>query len=112
MSDKESTNKSLCFSGTSAVPKPGRYFAKPDLCQYGSEDPAPPHKRYRKGVVLAATYEEIQEVNDRCDGKHDHEVVRGWVKQEGMPAQSRAALSACAAQPMTEVSLRSPPLSP
>ena len=67
----------LEFFGSLASPREAKYFVRPDLCAYGLEDPGGQGERLRKGLVLAATYPEILEVNNRCDGAHPHLQVRG-----------------------------------
>ena len=51
------------FFGLRAAPKPGRFFADPDLCQCGLTEPGNPDGYWKKSVVIAATYEEILLVN-------------------------------------------------
>ena len=71
-----------CF-GTQDKPKKGRYFASPDLCAYGAADPVGDSGEalfYHKPVVLAATYVEILQIDDKCPGDHEHVQVRGSVK--------------------------------
>ena len=63
------------FFGTISCPKPGRYFADPDGCAYGFADTD--GTPFRKSLMLAATYPEIQGVDDKCSRDHEHRVIRG-----------------------------------
>ena len=54
------------FFGSREAPKPGRFFADPDLCMYGLTEPCDPDGYWKKSLVLAATYEEIMQVNRHC----------------------------------------------
>ena len=53
----------LRFFGTVAEPKPDKYFAEPELCAYDLQDPGELGLFYRKRLVLAATYHEIQQLS-------------------------------------------------
>ena len=77
-----------CF-GTIGCPKPGRYFADPDGCAYGFADTD--GTAFRKSLVLAATYPEIQGVNDKCSRDHEHRVIRGRTTNNVSRAQLSAA---------------------
>ena len=68
------------FFGTRTSPKEGRYFASPDLCQFGMKEPGQEDVYWKKRITLAATYEEIRIVELQCDGSHLHQVIRGNVK--------------------------------
>ena len=51
----------LDFFDSRSGPKAGRYFACPDLCQYGMQEPPGDKEIYwKKRITLAATYAEIQ----------------------------------------------------
>ena len=81
------------FFGTPKEPLPDRYFVDPDMCMYGLKDPVELDKFYHKSMLFAATYPEIQGVNEKCDKSHDHRPVRGRVKVLGRGHVSRGVLS-------------------
>ena len=81
--------------GSRDQPRPGRFFARPDLCQFDLKEPVPTSELYwKKGVVIAATFPEVILVDVRCDGSHLHQHIRGSVKTEAGRWKNRAALSA------------------
>ena len=87
------------FFGRRSAPKPGRFFADPDLCQYNMTEPEDPDLYWRKSIVLSATYGEIMLVNNHCEkinGKptHAHGRVRGWCRGVDGRWAPRAELSA------------------
>ena len=80
--------------GTKEEPRPGKHFARPDLCQFDLQEPNAEGVYWKKGVVVAATFPEIAIVDVRCGGGHLHQQIRGSVKTEEGRWRSRAALSA------------------
>ena len=82
------------FFGVAKSPERGAYFAEPHFCAYGMQEPGDPTKFWKKAVVLAATYPEILEVDDKCPGDHEHQEVRGSVKLPGGHWVGRGKLSA------------------
>ena len=72
--------------------KPGRYMARPDLCQYGLREPGGESDQYcKKGIIIVATYQEIIMLHRQCQkdasgkpsgiyGPPVHVAVRGSVK--------------------------------
>ena len=89
----------LAFFGDRDHPKAGRYFADPDLCQFGMTEPRNAEEFWRKSIVIAATYPEVGELAVHCpkqDGKpkHYHVRIRGAVRPEPSgPAVQRTKLS-------------------
>ena len=88
----------VAFFGTREEPRPGRYFASPQLCAYKMREPGSDVRYYQKAVTLAATYHEITAINDQCpgiaEGVHEHERIRGQVKVPGKGWVGRGKLSA------------------
>lgn len=86
----ESPGRSRCwkmdavtsFFGLYEEPLPRKYFVKADLCAYGMVEPsdvkgssAKRKLRYRKQIIVAATYPEMEQVEASCPGDHDHQRV-------------------------------------
>ena len=93
------------FFGLRTAPKPGRFFADPDLCQYGLAEPGDPEGYWKKSIVLAATYEEILLVNQHCakvKGKpmRKHVRVRGTCQVPAEHEDEHTNLSASASEPL------------
>ena len=74
--------------------KSGRYFARPDLCQFGLKEPGGrPDQYWKKGIIIASTYPEVAMLDRRCQldhegehtgvqGVHEHVAIRCSVKTE------------------------------
>ena len=90
--------KVVGFFGKRDHPKPARYFADPDLCQYEMKEPGSDDLFWRKSIVIAATYPEVEELTLHCEkveGKplHQHVQIKGAVHVPDGPPADRAKLS-------------------
>ena len=75
--------------GTIDKPAAERFFVRPDLGTYGLKEPWRDDLFWKKGVLHAATYPEINLLDIRCPQNHQHQIVRGSVRMVSVRWASR-----------------------